>query len=392
MIRSKFTPPLLLSAVIVCSFAVATAQEPNPTSTGAPRAAVVTQSGDVFFYKVKVVQRDIDAINYLHRSASTNLQFIGTELLPGGKGEATVKSERGGITISAEFKGLTPANGFGQEYLTYVLWAITPDGRPNNLGEVLPAGTKNNITVTTALQSFGLIVTAEPYFSVSTPSDIIVLKNVIVNDQTNGVTEKITAHATLMPRGSYAEETNGSKTIPHPVTRDEKSPLELYEAYNAVRIAQAAGAEKYSADIYAKASLDLKNAADIDTGKKPDRKMEITFAREAVQTGRGRPHRAPCASRPMSASATPKWSPAIRPRIRLPRRQLRPSRSPSSRPSKSKLDAERSQLAAQQAQLAECRARTMLKQPPPKLSARAAQANKEVADANQPSAKSCALS
>ena len=65
-----------------------------------------------------------------------------------------------------------------------MLWAISPDGRPQNLGEVLPAGTKNNINVTTALQSFGMIVTAEPYFSVSQPSDVVVLQNVIRQDKT----------------------------------------------------------------------------------------------------------------------------------------------------------------------------------------------------------------
>ena len=134
----------------------------------------------IYLYRVNVVQRDLDAVNYLHRSGSTKIGFIGTPLLPLAKGEAKVSSERGGITIDAKFQGLTPANGFGPEYLTYVLWAISPDGRPQNLGEVLPAGTKNNIEVTTALQSFGMIVTAEPYFSVSVPSDVVVLQNVIL--------------------------------------------------------------------------------------------------------------------------------------------------------------------------------------------------------------------
>ena len=147
----------------------------------------------------------------------------------------------------------------------------------------LPAGTKNNITVTTALQSFGMIVTAEPYFSVSTPSDIIVLKNVIIGGETNGVTEKVTAHTTLLPRGIYAGATDGAHTISRPITRDERSPLELYQAYNAQRIAADAGAEKYSPDTYAKASVDLKNAADIDASKHRDTKLEITNAREAVQ-------------------------------------------------------------------------------------------------------------
>ena len=79
-------------------------------------------------------------MNYLHRSGSTTIGFEGTPLLPNAKGEAKVTSERGGITIEAKFDGLLPANGFGKEYLTYVLWAISPDGRAQNLGEVLPAG------------------------------------------------------------------------------------------------------------------------------------------------------------------------------------------------------------------------------------------------------------
>jgi outer membrane protein OmpA-like peptidoglycan-associated protein len=271
---------LPLSALLLTCAAFA--QEPNPTSVPVPNAAVVQQGNDIFFYRVQVVQRDIDAVNYLHRSGATHIGFEGTNLLPGAKGEATVKSERGQITIDADFKGLTPANGFGPEYLTYVLWAISPDGRANNLGEVLPAGTKNNIHVTTALQSFGMIVTAEPYFSVTEPSDVIVLKNVF-NDQTQGVLEKVNAHATLMPRGAYQYETDGAHSVAHPITRNERSPLELYEAYNALRIAQIAGADKYSPQIYGQANQDLQNAAQMDQDKHRDEKLEITMAREAVE-------------------------------------------------------------------------------------------------------------
>src|SRR6516165_6430190 len=187
-------------------------QEPNPMAQQAPPDdnKVTKVSEGVYLYRVNVVQRDLDAVNYLHRSGSTKVAFKGTPLLPQAKGEAKVTSERGGIVIEARFEGLTPANGFGKEYLTYVLWAITPDGRPSNLGEVLPAGTKNNITVTTALQSFGLIVTAEPYFSVTQPSDVVVLQNQIIQDRTSGVLEKVNAHYLLLPRGTYAE-TSGSK-------------------------------------------------------------------------------------------------------------------------------------------------------------------------------------
>ncbi|HEV2620437.1 MAG TPA: OmpA family protein, partial [Acidobacteriaceae bacterium] len=146
----------------------------------------------------------------------------------------------------------------------------------------LPAGTKNNIRVTTALQSFGLIVTAEPYFSVSEPSDTVVLENVIQQDKTTGVLEKVAANYYLLPRGAYAE-TEGSHTVAHPITRNEHSPLELFEADNAVRIAQEAGADKDAPDMMAKATLDLQNAADIDSSKHRDEKMEITDAREAVE-------------------------------------------------------------------------------------------------------------
>jgi outer membrane protein OmpA-like peptidoglycan-associated protein len=178
---------------------------------------------------------------------------------------------------------LSPANGFGAEYLTYVLWAITPEGRPINLGEVLPTGSKDKsqLQVTTDLQAFGLIVTAEPYYAVTMPSDLVVMQN-SVEDRTQGVIEQVNAHYSLLPRGAYAE-TAGRHTVLHPVTRDERSPLEVYEAINAVQIAEAAGADKYAADTMTTAKTALQNAHDIDVAGK-DRKEAITFAREAVQS------------------------------------------------------------------------------------------------------------
>src|SRR5580693_9052629 len=245
MKRKKSFAALALLGLCGYGTTILSAQEPNPTAQQQQPQADVSpiekQDNGIYLFRVKVVQRDLDAVNYLHRSGSTNISFVGTQLMPFAKGDAKVTSERGGIHISARFQGLTPANGFGPEYLTYVLWAITPDGRPNNLGEVLPANNKNNIEVTTALQSFGMIVTAEPYFSVTQPSDVVVLQNVIINDKTTGVLEKVNAHYSLLARGSYAQ-TEGSKSNLNPITRDEKSPLELYQANNAVRIANAAGA------------------------------------------------------------------------------------------------------------------------------------------------------
>lgn len=289
-LRTRMLPAVAITGAfgLLVSVAPATAraQEPNPTTQ--PAAVMDTNSNPIveqngiYIYRVKVVERNLDCVSYLNRSGSTHLDFEGTSLLPGAKGEAKVTSERGKIAIDAHFDGLTPANGFGREYLTYVLWAISPDGRAQNLGEVLPENTKNNIKVTTALQSFGLIITAEPYFSVTEPSDVVVLQNVIRPDKTNGVMEKVEANYSLLPRGMYAE-TAGSRTVANPITRNERSPLELYEADNAVRIAQDAGADKYAPQIMAQATLDEQNASALDGSKHGDRKMEITEAREAVE-------------------------------------------------------------------------------------------------------------
>jgi len=393
-IRSKLSPKNLSLAVCGLSLAVAAAgsacaQEPNPTSVPAPREAVVTQSGDIFFYKVQVVQRDIDAVNYLHRSGSTKVAFQGTSLLPGAHGDADVKSERGKITVNAEFKGLTPANGFGPEYLTYVLWAISPDGRPANLGEILPAGTKNNISVSVPLQAFGLIVTAEPYYAVSTPSDVVVLKNVFT-DNTNGVLEKVTAHTTLYPRGLYSEATDGSHTVARPVTRNERSPLELYEAYNAVRIAEVAGADKYSADIIAKANQDLKNASDIDSSKKRDEKLEITFARQAVERAEDarvdtlrkesaeRQRNAELAKNKAQDEAAASQLQAQQSALQAQQSALQAQQS-QAQAEKAKLDADRARIAAEQAQADKAKADAEAAE----ARARAAAANKEVENANQ---------
>jgi outer membrane protein OmpA-like peptidoglycan-associated protein len=281
-LRTKMVVTLPL--MMLLGFGITRAQEPNPTTIapGARTGDVVAQGPDgTYVYHIKVVEHDLDAVNYFHRSSATHIGFAGTNLLPGASGSAKVESQRGGIHISAEFKGLTPANGFGPEYLTYVLWAISADGRPQNLGEVLPAGTKNNIEVTTSFQSFGLIVTAEPYFSVSMPSDVIVLQNVFT-DKTSGVLERVHVHYNLLPRGLYAG-TGGSKTELSPITRNEHTPLELYEAHNAQRIALMNQADKYSPDIMAEVATDVKNADAQDANKHRDVKMEITNAREAVQ-------------------------------------------------------------------------------------------------------------
>ena len=277
----------LLAVFITCTLCgVAVAQEPNPTTTeqwpqSQQKPQVEIQNG-VPIYRIEVIGRDIPAINYLHRSGKTEIGLAGTSLLPEAKGSATVESRRGRTVIDAKFKGLKPANSFGAEYLTYVLWVITPEGRPVNLGEVLPEGSKSEISVTTDLQSFGLIITAEPYFAVTMPSDLVILQNYILKDKSQGVIAPINAHVMLLPRGTYGE-TAGEHTTRELITRNDVWPLELYEAINAVQIAEAEGAGKYANDTLATAKQQLRDAQDLQNHKS-QRKQEISYARAAVQT------------------------------------------------------------------------------------------------------------
>src|SRR3954453_6526200 len=273
---------LLAAAGLVPVSARLSGQEANPTEKQPDAQNPVQLNNGEPLYKIEVVARDIPAINYFHRSGETKIGFTGTQLLPTAHGRAEVKAEGGRTRIELHLAGLSPANGFGPEYMTYVLWAITPEGRPVNLGEVLPTGGNDHsdMTVTTNLQTFGLIVTAEPYFAVTMPSDVVVAQNV-VEDSTSGVIQPINAHYTLLPRGAYAQ-TAGRHTVLHPVTRDDRSPLELYEAVNAINIPDAGGADRYAPDSMNAARTALQNAKDMDKHK-GDRKQAITFAREAVQ-------------------------------------------------------------------------------------------------------------
>src|SRR4029079_4038875 len=156
-------------------------------------------SGENPIYKItiNVVEREATAINYQHRAGSTTIDFQGTPLLPEARGEAKVESKQGYIEIEVEFDDLQPATRFGPEYLTYVLWAISPEGRAVNLGEVLLNGTKSKLDVSSDLQTFGMVVTAEPYFSVTQPSDVVIMQNVL-RPETRGQIEQIQAKYELL--------------------------------------------------------------------------------------------------------------------------------------------------------------------------------------------------
>jgi outer membrane protein OmpA-like peptidoglycan-associated protein len=234
----------------------------------------------IYKLTVNVVERSTTAINYRHRSGATTIDFRGTPLLPEAHGEAKVESKQGYIEIEVEFDELQPATRFGPEYLTYVMWAITPEGRATNLGEVILNGSESKLNVTSELQAFGLIVTAEPYFAVSQPSDVVVLENAVRSD-TKGKIEEVDAKYELLQRGVYV--TNVPPADLKPIDLDKETPLDLYQARNAVRIARWAGADKDAADSFNKASSLLGQAEgyqDRDAGRKS---VSMT-AREAVQT------------------------------------------------------------------------------------------------------------
>src|ERR1700722_14712101 len=280
---------LLLVTLLCAASSAVQGQEASPVAQPQQQQPVEpAQAGNgVPLYRIQVVGRDIPAINYWHRSGSTKIGFAGTSLLPQGKGEANVTS-KGQTFIAAKFQGFVPANSFGVEYLTYVLWAITPQGRPVNLGEVMPGGSKAEMNVTTNLQQFALIVTAAPYFAVTTPSDLVVMQNTVTKDKTTGIIDTVNVHFNLLPRGAYVQ-TAGQHANLNPVKPNDKSPLQLYEAINAIQIAEATGAAQYTPDILAKAKQELENAQALD-GKKSQRKVMITYARGAVQDAEEKEH------------------------------------------------------------------------------------------------------
>jgi outer membrane protein OmpA-like peptidoglycan-associated protein len=268
----KISSITLAVVMTLCTSALAQSQP----QTQMPRHSVSPTPS----YRINVVSRTTPAVSYRHRSGATKINFQGTELMPAAAGEAKVESKRGALEIEVEFSGLDRPTSFGTEYLTYVLWAISPEGRPVNIGEVLVGENhRSKLDVTTDLQSFALIVTAEPYYAVRRPSNVVVLENSIRRD-TEGATEVVDAKYELIDRGGYIP--TGYKF--DPVVMNAKLPLEFFEARNALRIAQSAGAETYAASSYQKAVNQMNEADAVATTKHENKKSLIALSREVVQT------------------------------------------------------------------------------------------------------------
>jgi outer membrane protein OmpA-like peptidoglycan-associated protein len=267
-----FTKSSIISAVAIALAASAQAQTQRQTPADAVNPTAT--------YRMNVVSRTTRAVSYRHRSGATKINFEGTNLMPSASGEARVDSKRGAMKIEVEFSGLDKPTSFGNEYLTYVLWAISPEGRPVNIGEVLVGSNhRSKLDVTTDLQAFALIVTAEPYYAVRRPSNVVILENSIRSD-TVGATEVVDAKYELIDRGGYIPTGYNFD----PVVLNAKLPLEFFEARNAVRIAQSAGAERYAAPSYETAVNEMSQADALATSRHEDKKSLISLSREVVQT------------------------------------------------------------------------------------------------------------
>jgi outer membrane protein OmpA-like peptidoglycan-associated protein len=266
----------------VSALAMPSPQQTNSSDPGTQQTTQVveTKTTQITTFRVNVVSRSVQAVNYRHRGGATKVNFAGTDLMPAANGEAKVESKKGYIEIEVEFGKLEKPTTFGSEYLTYVMWAISPEGRAVNLGEVLVGDNdRSKLDVTTDLQAFALIVTAEPYFAVRQPSNVVVLENVVRED-TKGTVEAMNTKYDLLERGGYIP--TGYKF--DPVVLNARLPLEFFEARNALRIAQSVGAETYAGSSYRHAVSLMDQADGYATSKHSDRKQMIAVSREAVQT------------------------------------------------------------------------------------------------------------
>jgi outer membrane protein OmpA-like peptidoglycan-associated protein len=247
---------------------------------GPQQSIALVPVGSMPIYAESETSRTVEAVDYQHRGGASDVDLAGTALLPSADGKAKVRSKRGTMEVEADFGNLQSPTTFGTEYLTYVMWAISPDGHAVNLGEVLIGGNdRSKLTATTNLQAFALIVTAEPYFSVRQPSNVVVLENVIRAD-TKGTPEAMHAKYELMERDGYLP------TGYHfdPVVLDARLPLEFLEARNAVRIAKSEGAENYASESYQHAVQLMDSADAYATDGHSDKKQLIAKSRETVQT------------------------------------------------------------------------------------------------------------
>jgi outer membrane protein OmpA-like peptidoglycan-associated protein len=282
---------IALAAALAILGAVGQAQEKPAAGNASPRPGGPGASASA--------QRSgtIAAVSYGTRRGSVRMLFRGTPAMPSAIGEARVEAQRGFTKIEAHFTDLQNPTVLGHEYLTYIMWAVSPDGRAVNLGEVLLPGdrtiftpltnlttllpgNRGTLNVTTPLQTFALLVTAEPYFAVRDPSTLVVLENVLPVDDPENPIQSVETRYDFAGAGGYVP--TGFRF--DPVLLQSKLPLDFFQARNAVRIAQATGAEQHATAIFANAVAQMDRAEKLAGQKSPDKRALTAASREAVQT------------------------------------------------------------------------------------------------------------
>ena len=250
---------------------------------GTIRHAALAADSPAPFYQVTVVEPTIKAVNYEHLGGTTKIPLRGTVILPKAEGKAAVTNEEGTVRIKASFKGLEAPSRFQPSDLTYVLWAISPEGRAVNLGELVLHGGSSSLSATTELQTFALVVTAEPYYSVAQPGNVVVLENA-VPEKSAIKSETVEVKYEFQKRGEYTS--HGVPEDMAPVAMDKKVPFELYEARNAVKIAKADGADAYAPDAFKKADQSLQEAEGFQAHRhwySKKKRQVVQASRRAIQ-------------------------------------------------------------------------------------------------------------
>jgi len=268
---------ITLAVTLFASIAIAQTQStPMLSSQTTQTSSTMTSPTSA---SAATVSRTTKAMHYRLQGGSAKVSFQGSDLLQRASGEAKVEGKKTNFEIDAKFQGIEDATKFGLEYLTYVLWAVSPQGRPVNLGELtLDKNGNAHVKAFTDLQTFGMIVTAEPYFAVTQPGNMVVMESAAIQ---GAATEDIDARYELVTRGTYSSTNAHIQDAIFGI--DRNTPLELFQSRNALRIAHIAEADKYAAAILSKAGQQQMHAEELYRQKAKKEVVEAA-AKEATET------------------------------------------------------------------------------------------------------------
>jgi outer membrane protein OmpA-like peptidoglycan-associated protein len=248
---------VLLCTALTAGFCMAQTQQPEPAAN--------------------VISGTVAAIGYPVGGGGTTVNMVGTAAASQASGQAKVDAKAGGTGIALKVAGMPQPTELGAEFLTYVLWTVTPDGTTRNLGEIpIDKNGQGKLEANAPSQTFALIVTAEPYYAVRVPSEVVILTNE-TRKNTKGKIYPDNSYK-LMRRSEYSKLGNPLALKPDL----KKVPLDIYEARNAVDIAKSRGAEQYAPEIFSKAQSSLQMAENALTQDSSKNQL-ISTARQTIQ-------------------------------------------------------------------------------------------------------------